>query len=154
MIDDITSVDETLFRRMLLGSLLETRPAIRALAKNFGKPVFALPRPFMARRRDEGRVVPPALGAFLREEWEAALAAELNEAGALLLPQPADSIVDELYSRDDLSRGSKRVRGESHEDDDCSHLNAEYGAMVIRDAERMAGIARGSELDNRDPRYV
>ena len=68
---------------------------------------------------------------------DAALHTAFKEKGIHYIAQPADSIAGNVYTDDRFSIGSVRLKGDlttQHDEEDFGHMNAEYGALVLRDA--------------------
>ena len=68
---------------------------------------------------------------------DVALGKAFEERGMHYVAQPTETISDNIYTDDRFTTGSVRLKGEleeQHGDEDFGHMNAEYGALVLRDA--------------------
>lgn len=71
-----------------------------------------------------------------RAAW-ALMQAELPAASAVLLEQPAETLVNDWHTRNELSRGSTRldvgdrISGAPHDDEDNEHMNADFGCIFL-----------------------
>lgn len=82
-------------------------------------------------RMPEGAEIPLPL----RDTILSALADLVEAEGAQCLFQPEETIVHAVYSRDDLSVGSKRLTSSEDDlqsSDDVTHLNSTYGAIILQ----------------------
>jgi hypothetical protein len=65
----------------------------------------------------------------------AALCADLAQRGHTTFEQPPETRVSSIFSREEYARGSVRLTKNlniAHPEDDYAHMNAKYGAIVMR----------------------
>jgi hypothetical protein len=95
-------------------------------------PSEATPAPIFARLRKSGDA------HWIAAHFLSAAASVARDAGAGLLEQPAETLSNPIQTLLAYSRGSIRTfKGNldiAHGDDDYQHMNAAYGALVLRAA--------------------
>jgi hypothetical protein len=65
----------------------------------------------------------------------AAMRADLAQRGHAIFEQPAETRISTIFSRPEYARGSVRLTknlNRAHPEDDYMHMNANYGAIVVR----------------------
>ena len=67
------------------------------------------------------------------EEVMALYGDRVEQRGLSLIRQPEETRRDDLFTKAEFTKGSRRLRSEeAHPEDDISHMNAEYGAIYLR----------------------
>jgi hypothetical protein len=141
-------VSPALFAAIAEGQI-RSQPGIRMalqLREATKAPVFVLckPRPglgikavkFRLRRMSEGGDGTIIQGVY-RE-----VVARLASDGLIVLDQPAQTIAEDVFTDEMYSVGSKRLASaEEHGEEDHSHMNPEYGALVLEALLGELGIA-------------
>ncbi|SLN13972.1 hypothetical protein PSA7680_00283 [Pseudoruegeria aquimaris] len=74
----------------------------------------------------------PALAPLTRmETW---LARQMRDRGLIPLPQPAETVVEDIMTESRYSiYADTLARGETPDQDDVRHMNADYGKLALRD---------------------
>lgn len=140
---DLPLVSRSLLRHLARRSLMATggHALLRLLRAASDKPILVLPEPLMAA----GIRQHPVKGAawttphldFLMELYAEALAGLCTMMSARLVAQPRETVVDGAFSDTAYQKGARRLFGGreyTEADEDFRHMNAEFGAIMVREA--------------------
>ncbi|MDO6964489.1 hypothetical protein [Rhizobium alvei] len=143
------------FMDRLLKRQIEQTMAVavmRELAEKAGKPLFYIPNPLFSKS-----ILEHPKGFFFRRAMRTGAAGPMIERFrgavramiapyAMVLDQPVETIVPPCFTDERFSVGSVRLseRAPKHKDDDFAHMNADFGAIVIRDAMRQIRQAKAA----------
>lgn len=104
--------------------------------------LIALPQPYPSQIILQGaaqsvgfvRVCRAGIGAQCRTLFEAVAAAQMAEIGAVFIPQPAETVAEELLTATGYTEGAKRLYNLSQRQPqtDELHANAAYGALLFQ----------------------
>ena len=147
------ALSREVFKRVALKRLLDSAAfLLTGLIENtVQKPILVMPMPLPAESGYDDPDMPhmaPYRDARQLGDFTKLLAiyhdicAELSGQGLAQVHQPPDTLVDGLATRDELCRGSVRLRpdtGSPHPANDYFHMNAQYGAIMWREAVKALG---------------
>lgn len=111
-----------------------TIDTIRAMREASSTPIILMFEPFYSVRFRDRLPEGSSISVELRDMVFGALRQVVEEAGAVCLFQPEETIVETIYSPHELAIGSRRLAGGAnaeHDEDDVTHLNSTYGAIAL-----------------------
>ena len=120
-------------RRWLLDQ--PTLGMIKEMKSRHQLPITLMFEPFFSERFKDQMPPNATITVETRDHIFDVLREACEEAGAVCLFQPEETITDVVYSHHELSVGSRRLAGSGnleHEDDDVTHLNSTYGAIALK----------------------
>jgi hypothetical protein len=82
----------------------------------------------------------------IHELYESAASQLVAEEGGSLVVQPRQSLALRGLSRNEFSRDAVRLEGQmdrAHEEDNVSHMNKDYGVLMVREVLKTVGFAQG-----------
>lgn len=98
------------------------------------KPVFIAHNPFPSQALKKGKRV-----SIDKVREEVSWCKKFLECRASFVSQPEVTIVDGFYTKQEYSKGSRKLEtgdkddGDLHPEDDFTHMNVEYGKVWVRD---------------------
>lgn len=112
---------------------------LRMLCELTEKPVTLVPQPHVAEKflsTQNGRHLPPpddSLYAYVDEVYRDAISQNATQAGAQVLFQRDETLVNPGLSSSDYLYGAVSFSGKSFGADDVGHMNADFGRLVLED---------------------
>lgn len=103
-------------------------------------PIILMFEPFLSERYREQLPKGVAISNSARDLVFEALQETVENAGAICLFQPEDTITDAIFSPQKFATGSRRLVGEEkHDASDVTHLNSTYGAIALKEIKKALG---------------
>ncbi|MDQ2095190.1 hypothetical protein [Rhodalgimonas zhirmunskyi] len=118
------------------GWLEKTRTidTIREMKARADAQIVLMFEPFFSERYKKKMPEGAVISEKTRDIVFDALREVVEDAGAICLFQPEETITDVIYSHHELAQDSRRMVGggtEAHDNEDLTHLNSTYGAKAL-----------------------
>lgn len=113
---------------------MQTIETIREMRARADIPIILAFEPFFSERYKEKMPEGAAISEITRDIVFDALRAIVEDAGAICLFQPEETITDVIYSHHELTQDSRRMSGggtKAHDVEDLTHLNSTYGVLAL-----------------------